>query len=170
MQVLEAAALAEKPLLDRDAAASVDHSLKTLHFHAYSLQVLLTISCRELRAKSMTPTLKMLKLLPQFASMERKREPFACLLWQRLHCPLTAFGSLWGDTLMKGRANIEQSKKSLEAIETVPAYLGRLRARNALAGRLQGTTESFIKHCKSILFEELPSKLGFNLFDLVGHN
>ncbi|KAA8651967.1 Zn(II)2Cys6 transcription factor [Aspergillus tanneri] len=125
-EVLEAAALAEKPLLTASGTASVDLGLQTLHFHYYSLLVLLTVSYRQLRTQSTYPSQQMLGLLPGLGAMlPGLKEPYTCLLWQRLHCPLAAFGILWGEIVIKGRAHFEQSEQSLEAIEHLPAFLGK---------------------------------------------
>ncbi|THC98759.1 hypothetical protein EYZ11_001738 [Aspergillus tanneri] len=154
-EVLEAAALAEKPLLTASGTASVDLGLQTLHFHYYSLLVLLTVSYRQLRTQSTYPSQQMLGLLPGLGAMlPGLKEPYTCLLWQRLHCPLAAFGILWGEIVIKGRAHFEQSEQSLEAIEHLPAFLGKLRSRNPLATKLESITERMVQHAKSILYSQ----------------
>ena len=52
------------------------------------------------------------------------KEPDTCLLWQRLHYPLVAFGALWGDIVTRCKTLLEESKKSLDAIEDLRAYFG----------------------------------------------
>ncbi|RDL37704.1 uncharacterized protein BP5553_05137 [Venustampulla echinocandica] len=112
-EVLEAAALAEKPLLSASGAASVDFGLRTLQFHYLSLLVLLTVSSKQLRKQSTHPSQQMLQLLPSLGEMDLDlQEPYTCLVWQRLHCPLAAFGALWGDTVLKGKTHVEQNQNT----------------------------------------------------------
>lgn len=154
-QVLEAAALAEKPLLTASGAISIDLCLQTMRFHYYSLLVLLMMSCKQLRAQCTFPAQQMLRLLPSFVDIiQGPEEPYACLLWQRLHCPLIAFGTLWGEIIVKAKTNFEQSKQSLEAMEYMPTFLGKLSSRNPLVAKLQNITERFIRHARSILYSQ----------------
>jgi len=82
------------------------------------------------------------------------REPYVCLLWQLLNFPLAEFGSLWGGILMKGKTNPEQSKESLEAMEHLPAFLGKFRSRNSLAAKLEDITGRLVQHVKSIYYSQ----------------
>ncbi len=82
------------------------------------------------------------------------KEPYTCLLWQRLHCPLAAFGTLWGEVVTKGKTHLEQSKQSLEAIEHLPVYFGKLSSRNSLAAKLESITERIVQHARSILYSQ----------------
>lgn len=154
-QVLEAAALAEKPLLSASGAASVDLGLQTLRFHYYSLLVLLMVSCKQLRTQCTYPSQQMLDLLPSLGDMLLDlKEPYSCILWQRLHCPLVAFGTLWGEIMIKGKTCFVQSKQSLEAIEHLPAYFGKLSSRNSLAAKLESITERIVQHARSMLYSQ----------------
>ncbi|KAG5989980.1 hypothetical protein E4U43_004394 [Claviceps pusilla] len=152
-EVIEAAALVEKPLLTANKAASMDLGLQTLHFQYLSLLVLLTVSSRQLRSQSTQPSQEMLNLLPKLgdAVSDQRGGPYACLLWQYLHCPLAAFGALWGEIVIKTTTNLEQSLKSLEAIEHLPLFLGKLASRNALAARLQSITARIVEQARMIL-------------------
>jgi len=94
----------------------------------------------------------MLNLLPKLGDLvSTQRGPYACLLWQYLHCPLAAFGALWGEIVIKTTINLEQSLKSLEAIEHLPLFLGKLATRNALAARLQSITSRIVEQARMIL-------------------
>ena len=79
-------------------------------------------------------------------------EPYLPLLWQLLHCPLAAFGNLWGDIMIKGSTHIEQSKQSLEAIEHLPAFYSKLSSRNSLAAKLESITHRIVQQARSMLF------------------
>ncbi|KAG6020201.1 hypothetical protein E4U41_002922 [Claviceps citrina] len=151
-EVIAAAALVEKPLLTAMGAASVDLGLQTLHFQYLSLLVLLTVSSRQLRSQSIDPSREMLHLLPVLGdAVSSHRGPYACLLWQYLHCPLAAFGALWGEIVIKTTTNLAQSLKSLEAIEHLPLFLGKLGSRNALAAKLQSITTRIVAQARMIL-------------------
>lgn len=94
----------------------------------------------------------MLKLLPSLSNMMTDlKEPYTCLLWQRLHCPLAAFGTLWGEIVIKASAHFEQSKQSLEAIEYLPPYLAKLSSRTPLAAKLGSIADRIVQHARSIL-------------------
>lgn len=94
----------------------------------------------------------MLKLLPILGDMAPAlKEPFVCLLWQLMHCPLAAFGALWGQVLIKGKTDFEQSKVSVEAIEHLPAFLSKLSSRHPLAAKLGSITEKIVQQLKTIL-------------------
>lgn len=113
------------------------------------------MSGREGRLQAAGLAQQSLKLLPSFGDMEPNRnEPFPCLLWQRLHYPSTAFGTLWGGIMTHGKSNPDQSKQSLEAMELLPIYLGKLRSRNVLAAKLEDITKKFAKHARTILFSQ----------------
>lgn len=130
----------------------VDFGLQTLHFHYLSLLVLLTVSSKRLRSKAIQPAQELLNLLPRFGDkIMAQREPFHCLLWQYLHCPLAAFGALWGEIVIKPDADTELSKQLVEAIEHLPRFLSLLRSRNSLAGKLQSITTRMVEHARATL-------------------
>lgn len=160
-KILEAAALTEKPLLTANSAGSVDLSLQTLHFHCYSLLILLTVCCKQLRTQSIYPSQQMLKVLPSLGDIlmtnDDLKEPYTCLLWHLLHCPLAAFGTLWGEIVINNKGSkthFEQSKQSLEAIEYLPVYLGKLSSLNSLAAKLGSITERIVQCARSILYSQ----------------
>ena len=97
----------------------------------------------------------MLGLLPGLGDMVSDlQEPDTCLLWQRLHSPMAAFGVLWGDIVTRGKTHPEQSKQFLEAIEHLPAYFGKLSSRNSLVAKLESITERIVWHARSILYSQ----------------
>ena len=90
--------------------------------------------------------------------------PDTCLLWQRLHYPLVAFGALWGEIVTRGKTHLEQSKQSLEAIEHLPTYFGKLSSRNSLAAKLESITERIVRHARSILYSQ--GKCSLETYDI----
>ncbi|KAG6144105.1 hypothetical protein E4U38_003076 [Claviceps purpurea] len=158
-EVIEAAALVERPLLTAKGAAAVDLGRQTLRFQYLSLVVLLTVSSRQLRSQSIGPSQEMLNLLSALGdAIPDHKGPYACLLWQYLHCPLAAFGALWGELVMKTTANPEQSLKSMEAIAHLPLYLGKLGSRHALAARLQSITARIVEQARMIVNSQEASE------------
>ena len=97
----------------------------------------------------------MLALLPSLDDpIVGIKGPYACLLWQRLHCPLVAFGALWGELLTKRKTHFDESKHSLESIEYLPAYYGKLRLQHFLAAKLENITSRIVEHARLILYSE----------------
>lgn len=110
------------------------------------------MSCRQLRTQSSQTARQMLNLLPSLDdAIVGIKAPYACLLWQRLHCPLVAFGALWGEIVTKRKTHFDQSKQSLENIEYLPAYYGKLRLQHFLAAKLENITGRIVEHARSIL-------------------
>ena len=101
------------------------------------------------------PSQQLLRLLPGIGElMLESKEPYTCLLWQRLHCPLVAFGSLWGEIAIKGKTHFEQSVQSLEAIENLPPFFARLSSRNSLATKLETITTRIVQQARLMLYSE----------------
>ena len=97
----------------------------------------------------------MLSLLPSFDdAVVNIKAPYTCLLWQRLHCPLVAFGALWGEIVTQRKTRFDQSKQSLEVIENLPAYFGKLHLQHSLAGELENITGRIVQHARSILHSQ----------------
>ncbi|KAK4539683.1 hypothetical protein LTR36_010446 [Oleoguttula mirabilis] len=152
MEVLEAAALTEKPFLDTKSAASIDYGLKTMRFQFYFLSVLLTLPCKELRDHFTHVSQQMLSSLDDMLwDADEAEEPHPGLVWQLLFCPLTPFLALFGGILSKGKAELEQNREALEAMEHLPPFLHKLSARYPLAVKLEGIAVKFIQHTRSIL-------------------
>ncbi|KAL9076472.1 MAG: hypothetical protein Q9157_003630 [Trypethelium eluteriae] len=146
-ETLEAAALAERPLLSTNGGEAVDFGLRMLQFHYLALMILLTVSCKDLRVQCIQLSRSMLNLLPRLGPKDHSvNDTYTGLLWQRLHSPLTAFGSLWGEIVVRARIRSEEGKQNLEAIEHVPVFLGKSSSQNPLAAKLQSITERFVEH------------------------
>ena len=121
-----------------------------LQFHYLALMILLTVSCKDLRGQCILLSRSMLDLLPSLDPKDHSvDDTYTGLLWQRLHSPLTAFGSLWGEIVVRTRISSEESKQNLEAIEHVPVFIGKSSSQNSLAAKLQSITERFVQHAKT---------------------
>ena len=113
------------------------------------------VSCRQLRTQSTYPARRMLSLLPSLDNaVVNTKAPYTCLLWQRLHCPLVAFGALWGEIVTQRKTQFDQSKQSLEVIEYLPAYFAKLRLQHSLAAELENITGRIARHARSILHSQ----------------
>lgn len=153
--MLEATALAEKPLLDAAGVATVDAGLDLLHFHYYFLLVLLTVSSREMRTQSAAPAQQMLAMLPKIGDrISDFKEPYVSLIWQAVHYPMAAFGTLWGEVVTKRKSQLEKSKKSLQAIGHLPPFLRRLSSRNPLIPQLESIVGRIVEHAGTILYSQ----------------
>ena len=113
------------------------------------------VSCRQLRTQSSHSARQMLILLPSLdEAFVNIKAPYTCLLWQRLRCPLVAFGALGGEIVTKRKTHFDQSKQSLEVIEYLPAYFGKLRSQHSLAVELENITGRMVQHARSILYSQ----------------
>ncbi|KAF7553504.1 hypothetical protein G7046_g7088 [Stylonectria norvegica] len=153
--ILAATAMAEKPLLNESGIASVELGLRTLDFHYYFLLILLTITLREGRSDYVDPSQQMLRLLPSLGQMALDlKQPYTCLLWQSLHCPGIAFGTLWGQLVTNSKADTEQSKQSLEDIDHLPPFLGSMKSRTSVAAKLESITDRIVQHARLIFYSQ----------------
>ncbi|KAF3760244.1 hypothetical protein M406DRAFT_334922 [Cryphonectria parasitica EP155] len=156
VQVLEAAALAEKPLLSATEAASLDHDLQALQFRYYSLSNFLTAVNRGSRAHSFQSARHVLELLPSLGrtlSHDHRRKPYACPLWMYARGLIPAFSSLWVEVIVKGRTEPRQAEASLAALEHVPAFLGRLPGQNTLLAELEAVSGKIIRLVRTTMYE-----------------
>jgi hypothetical protein len=120
-----------------------------LSFQYYSLLVLLTVSSKQLRTHAALPSQQLLGLLPSLGDAVAEHDrPYACLLWQLLHCPLAAFGTLWGELAVKRNTHPEVAYQYERDLEQLPAFFGRLSARNCVAVNLQSITERIVQHVR----------------------
>ena len=128
MQLLEAAALAEKPFLDASSAASIDLGLRNLSFTYEYLLILLTRSSSPLRTQCIDSSKRMLRLLENMVS--DSEEPYNGMVWQLLCGPFTPFLTLFGEILSIGKGESEEKKEALAAMEQLPVFLGKMSLRN----------------------------------------
>jgi hypothetical protein len=74
------------------------------------------VASKELRPQSIVPAQKLLNLLPRLGDLLSNdlKETHTCMLWEWLHYPMMAFGTLWGQVLSKGVTSHEESERILE--------------------------------------------------------
>jgi hypothetical protein len=74
------------------------------------------VASKELRSQSIVPAQKLLNLLPRLGELLSNdgKETHSCMLWEWLHYPMIAFGTLWGQVLSKGVTSHEESERILE--------------------------------------------------------
>ena len=149
MQLLEAAALAEKPFLDASSAASIDLGLRTISFSYQYLLILLARSSSRMRTQCIDSSKRMLRLLENMVSSSE--EPYNGIVWQLICCPFTPFLVLFGEIISNGKGESEENKESLAAIEQLPVFLGKMSLRNSLAAKLECIAVVFVQHARSVI-------------------
>lgn len=113
------------------------------------------MSNRQSRTQSTNSAIKLLRLLPSLGNKATYLKlPYCCLLWQLLHYPLVAFGSLWGEIVVKRESDPQRTQQVLEAIECFPPYMLKLGSRNPLANRLAHIAEKIVQNIHSIISAE----------------
>lgn len=158
LQVLEASALAEKPLLGVREAESVQLHLHTLHFHYFYLDILLTIASDELRSQCIHPAQGLLNLLPDLGDhLSSLDQPTLSVIWQWLHYPMIAFGVLWGHLLSKGWTDHEQSENILQALEYVPIFLEKIGTHHTMAQSMASISNRILRHVR-LVYHSFSSK------------
>lgn len=152
MQVLEAAAVTEKPFLDTKRAASIDCGLKYVRFQFDFLSVLLTLPCKELRDHSTRVARQMLASLDDttWEAVEGE-QPYPGFMWQLLFGSLNPFLALFGGILSKGEADLEQNREALEAMEHLPPFLRKMSPRYPFAAKLESIAVRFVEHTRAML-------------------
>lgn len=128
-------------------AASVDSGLQSLRFHYMSMMILITIPKKDARNQTADSAQELLNLLPHLDSTTgNSRTSNSTILWQYMHFSLAAFGTLWGQIVMKGRAQRPSSEIEhlLCSIERLPEFLEALSARHHIARTLQSVTTRMV--------------------------
>lgn len=149
MQILEAAALAEKPFLDANSATSIDRDLCSVSFHYEYLFILLARSSTGMRARRIESSKRMLHLLGSMAS--DSEEPYNGMVWHLLCGPFTPFLDLFGELLSNGKGDIEENKEALAAMEQLPVFLDKMSSRNSLAAKLERIAMVLVQHARSVI-------------------
>lgn len=149
MQILEAAALAEKPFLDANSAASIDLALRTVSFQYEYLFILLTRSSTRMRAQCIESSKRMLRLLENMIS--DSEEPYTSMVWHLLCSPFTPFLDLFGELLSNGKGESEENMEALAAMEQLPVFLGKMSSRNSLAAKLERIAVVLVQHARSVI-------------------
>lgn len=154
-QVLEAAALVEKPLLTQKDAASIDIGLQTIQFHYEHLSNLVGVFNHVADRRQQNPPSRfqpqqntypqqLIAALPSLQATltaHTHEKPFGCLLWVYAGNLMTAFRILWVEAAHMGShagaAGNAAAGASLEALDSIMAFFGVLRERNALLAEME---------------------------------
>nr|POE78426.1 putative transcriptional regulatory protein c11d3.07c [Quercus suber] len=159
-KVLEAAALAERPLLaqsDIDTPTLFDIGLNTIHCQYHFVAVFLTVPSSEQQPSSETlrgpmASRRMLDFLPKLTGMaSHLKGPFAPDLCQLLQCPITSFGTLWAHSMSMLRFDKNESRLALDAMANAPYFFSQFSSRNIFAVKMMSTTEQIIEYSRLLL-------------------
>ncbi|EMC92685.1 hypothetical protein BAUCODRAFT_151097 [Baudoinia panamericana UAMH 10762] len=154
MEVLEAAAKAEKPILDAQGVASIDLGLRSLRFQIDYIRVLLTRSSARLRGQCIEASKRMLNKLDELVS--DSEEPFNGIVWQLVCCPFTPLLVCFGEVISSSQGVSNDNQAILQAMERLPPFLKKMSVRNSLAAKLERIAEVIVKHARSVV-RERPS-------------
>ena len=79
------------------------------------------VASKDLRSQCIVPAQKLLDLLPHLGKLlpADTKETYSCMLWEWLHYPMLAMGTLWGQVLSKGMTNREESEKIIEVSDFI---------------------------------------------------
>ncbi|KAJ9605085.1 hypothetical protein H2200_010475 [Cladophialophora chaetospira] len=149
LQLLEAAALAEKPFLDARNAASIDLELHSLSFMYEYLRILLARSSSHMRTQCIESSKRMLHLLEHMVS--ESGELYNGIDWQLLCGSFTPFLELFGEIVSNGKGGSQETQDALAAMEQLPVFLGKMSSRNSLAAKLERIAVVFVQHAKSLM-------------------
>ncbi|KAK5683080.1 hypothetical protein LTS10_004610 [Elasticomyces elasticus] len=152
-QILEAAALAEKPLLDAAGAQSMQIGLTWMKFQYYGTAITLKRGQSREAAQCHDMSLKMLRLLKELVCTSAY-EPYIGVDWQMLYLPWAPFLVLFGNILASGGEKIDRKKKeqALEVMEELPVYLRAMSVRHRSATKLESMASGTVQRARSILF------------------
>ncbi|KAF2470016.1 uncharacterized protein BDR25DRAFT_343257 [Lindgomyces ingoldianus] len=148
-ELLEAAAVTEKPFLNARSAASIDIGLHSLRFIYLYLLILLARFSSQMRTQCIDSSKQMLHLLKYM--VVDFDEPYISIVWQLLCGPFTPFLELFGEIVSNGKANPEEKQENLAAMEQLPVFLGRMSSWNSLAAKLERIAVAFVQHAKSVM-------------------
>lgn len=147
--MVEAAAMAEKPLLDDSGITSIDLGLCTLEFNYHYLLVILGRASDNMKSETISSSKRMLYLLQHLVS--DSEEVYNGIVWQLVCCPFTPFLALFGELLASTGATTEEDEEALSAMKELPLFLKKMSLRNSLAARLQGIAVVFVQHAESVV-------------------
>jgi hypothetical protein len=155
--LLQASAIAEKPLLDAAGARSLDLGLTTVDFNHQYLILMLSRRApwpHPMRCQSIESSIKMLNLLQHLVS--DSEEVYNGIIWQLVCCPFTAFLTLFNEIMLQGRDShrgigLEKKAEILAAMERLPDFLTEMAVHNSLARKLQGVAATILEHARLAL-------------------
>ncbi|KAK0264955.1 hypothetical protein LTR91_013956 [Friedmanniomyces endolithicus] len=153
MQVLEAAALAETPLLDPAGARSLQIGLLYTRFQYYGAEIVLTRGSSQEATFCHNESLKMLRLLSDLVTDEE--EPYIGVTWQMLYFPWAPFLVLFGSITSSERTGRTfENEQALEAMELLPTYFRNMSLRCVEARRLEKMAAATVQRARSVLYPE----------------
>lgn len=129
---------------------SLELGLRTVRSGYLYLSILLTRTCHELREDCILQCREMLCLLDDMVA--HSEEVYNGIIWTLLCWPFTPFLTLFGEILTHGASNARQARRSLEAMEHLPAFLSQMGKRNALARQLEVTASTLLSHARSVIY------------------
>ncbi|KAK1825316.1 hypothetical protein LTR12_000116 [Friedmanniomyces endolithicus] len=152
-QVLEAAALAETPLLDPAGARSLQLGLVYTRFQYHGAGIVLTRGSSQESTFCRDESLKMLRLLEDLVT--DGEEPYIGVTWQTLYFPWAPFLVLFGSIMSSGAAGRTfENEQALEAMELLPKYFRNMSSRYVEARRLEKMATATVQRARSILHPE----------------
>ncbi|KAK0911315.1 hypothetical protein LTR91_015609 [Friedmanniomyces endolithicus] len=153
MQVLEAAALAETPLLDPAGARSVQFGLAYTRVQYHGAEIVLTRGSSQESSFCRDESLKMLRLLEDLVA--NGEEPYIGVTWQMLYFPWAPFLVLFGSIMSSGAAGRTfENEQALSAMELLPTYFRNMSLRYVEAKRLEKMAAATVQRARSILHPE----------------
>ncbi|KAK0309865.1 hypothetical protein LTR01_004062 [Friedmanniomyces endolithicus] len=153
MQVLEAAALAETPLLDPAGARSLQIGLLYTRFQYYGAEIVITRGSGQEETVCHDESLKMLRLLADLVS--DGEEPYIGVTWQMLYFPWAPFLVLFGSITSSERTGRTfEKEQALEAMELLPTYFRNMSLRCVEARRLEKMAAATVQRARSVLYPE----------------
>ncbi|KIW99154.1 uncharacterized protein Z519_00817 [Cladophialophora bantiana CBS 173.52] len=147
-RILEAAAMAEKPFLNANNAASIDLSLCSVGFQYEYLFILLARSSTQMRAQCIESSKRMLRLLQNMVA--DSEAPSDGMAWHLLCGPFTPFLDLFGELISNGKGESDENKEALAAMENLPVFLGKMSPRSSLAAKLEQVALVLVQHARYV--------------------
>nr|POF26369.1 putative transcriptional regulatory protein c11d3.07c [Quercus suber] len=159
-EILEAAAVAEKPFLDAKGCTSIDLGMVHRRFQYYWLSLLLKQSSVRWKSQCIKLSKSMLSLLEQLVS--DSEEPYNGIVWHLVCSPFTPFFNLFGFMLSNGQGDSKGNKEAFAAMEQLPAFLEKMSVRNSLAAKLNHKEDnSMVAESNLVLPDPWPSNGNF---------
>nr|POF12724.1 putative transcriptional regulatory protein c11d3.07c [Quercus suber] len=151
-EILDAAAIAEKPFLDAKACASIDLGIVHRRFQYYWLSLLVKQSSPRWKSQCTKLSKTMLSLLEQLIS--DSEEPYNGIVWHLVCSPFTPFFNLFGEILSNGQGGSKGNKEAFAAMELLPVFLEKMSVRNSLAAKLKSIATVFVQHARSVIYRQ----------------
>ncbi|KAK5728545.1 hypothetical protein LTR15_001681 [Elasticomyces elasticus] len=167
-QILEATALAEKPLLDAAGAHSMQIGLTWMQFQYYGTAIALKRGHSQEALKCHDMSLKMLRILKELVCTSAY-DLYIGVDWQMLYLPWAPFLVLFGNIISSGEEKFDRRKKeqALEVMEELPVYLRAMSVRHRSATKLESMASGTVQRARSILFPASKCGTAITLEDLM---